>query len=95
MHPYQAGDGVTNKESARKVLESTIKVQRFVDTYTEHFGSKPLLFSEWGVGAEQTNGQWLCSLAEADIFISKIMTLGRQGILHQASKIIWRGAENW
>lgn len=86
MHPYVLGQGVSDVKSARQALEASLKVQQHVDDYRKHFGTRPLLFSEWGVGVAQTTGQWICTLSEADVFVSKILPLGRQGILHQASK---------
>ena len=89
MHPYTGVGhaGVVSRAGARKVLQASVQVQSYIREYLQHF-TQPLLLTEWGVCPSQHHGQWLCSLMEADVFVSTILQLGRKGTVQQASKHI-------
>lgn len=84
IHPYvQTNSFMLNNYSAKIMLSAYRTTQQRIEEYKQHFGSKPLLFTEWGILSEGSPSNFVQALSVADMFLS-IIEGGDNGVVKQA-----------
>lgn len=84
IHPYvQTNSFLLNNYSTKIMLSAYKTTQHRIAEFKKHFGSIPLLFTEWGVLSEGSPSNFVQALSVADMFLS-IVEGAEKGVVRQA-----------
>eukprot|EP00040_Diaphanoeca_grandis_P043782 m.10249 g.10249 ORF g.10249 m.10249 type:complete len:641 (-) comp8205_c0_seq1:22-1944(-) len=97
MHPYvRVAATIFNSLTVEQILTANTKMQSYFKQYQSHFGSRPLLLSEWGILGSASGGQgtFIQSLGEASQMLTILNTaaMGDVNITQAGIHILYGGS---